>query len=204
MGILKRIAMQSLAAGPVRLSLTQSLLFVQYQAVNSLSGHIQTKVKQRKRLSCSRQRPQVGLCTSGLGRGGARACCMTKSAAGTSMGVERPRISCAWCSASARKPSPRAPAVRATTASCAPTHTPSLTASVQTTATDARYCVPSRVLIRHAPWCYDCRLQGYSGSWVLEPCSQLDRLRPDHRHRRQVLRPLPRPDQARQASAPLI
>ena len=83
--------------------------------------------------------------------------------------------------------------------SCAPTHTPSLTASVQTTATDARYCVPSRVLIRHArqaPLLYD-QLRAHAHA-------QLDRLRPDHRHRRQVLRPLLRPEQARQASAPLI
>ena len=75
---------------------------------------------------------------------------MTKSAAGTSMGQDLPRISSAWCRASPRKLSPRAPAVRATIASCAPTHTPSLMASVQITATDARYCVPSRVLLRQA------------------------------------------------------
>ena len=40
---------------------------------------------------------------------------MTNSPAGTSMGGERPRISAAWCDASAHSPRPRSPAVRAHT-----------------------------------------------------------------------------------------
>lgn len=79
-------------------------------------------------------------------RHAARTCCMTKRAAGTSMGQERPRISEAWCRASWRKPSPRWLAVRADSAAWAPTHTSSLISSVHITATDARYCVPARVL----------------------------------------------------------
>ena len=62
------------------------------------------------------------------------------------MGHDRPRISCIWCAASSLKPRPLLFAVLAATISCATRHTPSLMTSVQITATDARYCGPSRVL----------------------------------------------------------
>lgn len=62
------------------------------------------------------------------------------------MGQERPRISSAWCTISARKGRPRCPAERAHSTIWATMHTSSFMSSVHTTATDARYCVPSLVL----------------------------------------------------------
>lgn len=62
------------------------------------------------------------------------------------MGQERPRISSAWCTISSLKGRLRCPAERAHSTIWATMHTSSFMSSVHTTATDARYCVPSLVL----------------------------------------------------------